>query len=339
MEQVASPTASQAVLGLITGTWVAQAVYVAAKLDIADRLIAGPQTSASLAHAAGAHPRALYRVLRALASVGIFHEDESGQFNLTPLAEPLRSDVPGSVRAFAVMMGSEWVWRSWGGIMHSVRTEEAAFEEAYGESLFQHYAKNPEAARTTMEGLTSRSLPENTAVVQAYDFSDCRVVVDMGGGQGTLLATILAANLHLEGILFEMPHVVGTAQQTFDKTGTRDRSALIGGDFFASAPSGGDLYIMKKVIHDWEDEQACTIIRHCRDVIPAQGRLLLIENIVPHGNDPSFSKLIDLLMMVYPGGRERTEIEYRDLLRSSGFTLNRVIPTTSLVSIIEAIPG
>jgi hypothetical protein len=153
------------------------------------------------------HPRALYRVLRALASLGIFHEDEDGRFSLTPLAEPLRSDVPGSVRAFAVFMGSEWAWRSWGEIMHSVRTEKAAFEHVYGEPLFDHYAKHPDAARITMEGLTSRSVSENKAVVKAYNFSGSGTVVDIGGGQGMLLASILAANPGKTGILFEMSHV------------------------------------------------------------------------------------------------------------------------------------
>jgi len=326
-------------LRLITGSWVAQAIYVAAKLSIADRLVAGPQSAATLADLTGTHPRALYRVLRALASVGVFHEDDEGRFKLTPLAEPLRSDVPGSVRAFAVMMGSEWVWRSWGEVMHSVHTEKAAFEQVYGEPLFEYYAKNPDAARTTMEGLTSRSVPENAAVVDAYDFIRLGTVVDIGGGQGTLLASILTANPQLRGILFEMPHVIAAAQQTFKNAGSARRCELVSGDFFASAPPRGDLYILKKVIHDWEDEQARIIIGHCRSVIPDQGRLLLIENVVPQGNEPSFSKLIDLLMMVYPGGRERTEAEYRKLLGSVGFTLNRVIPTTSLVSIIEALPS
>jgi hypothetical protein len=329
---------AQALLRMISATWIAQAIYVAAKLAIPDLLISGPQSPGSLAERTGAHPRALYRLLRALASVGIFTEENDGRFGLTPLAELLRSDAPDSLRPFAIMMGSEWAWRSWGEIMYSVRTEKPAFEQVYGSPLFEYYAKNPEAARIFSEGLTSRSRPENAAVVAAYDFSGARTVVDVAGGQGSLLAAILAANPNARGVLFDLPHVIAMARQTFEKTGVAERCELVSGDFFAAVPAGGDIYMLKKVIHDWDDAQAPAILRTCRAAIPAHGRLLLIEPVIPAGNEPSFGKLLDLLMLVYPGGRERTEAEHRDLLAAAGFRLERVMPTASTVSIVKAKP-
>ena len=338
-EPAAGASPHQALLRLITGSWVAQAIHVAATLRIADLLRDGPQAPSALAEATGVHPRALYRVLRALASVGIFAEDEQGRFSLTPLAEPLRSDVPGSVRAFSVMQGSEWAWRSWGEIMHSVRTGEPAFEHVYGMPLFDYYAANPEAGRVGAEGLTSRSEAENARIVSAYDFSGVGTVVDVGGGQGTLLAAILAANAKARGILFEKPHVIAMAQPILDGAGLNGRCALVEGDFFASVPSGGNVYLLKKVIHDWDDAEARSILSRCRAAMSGGGVLLLIELVIPPGNEPSFGKLLDLHMLVSPGGRERTRAEYRDLLASAGFALGRLIPTASPVSIMEAVPA
>jgi hypothetical protein len=278
-------------------------------------------------------------VLRALASVGIFSEDEEGRFSLTPLAEPLRSDVPGSVRPFSVMQGSEWAWRSWGEIMHSVRTEEPAFELVFGMPLFDYYAANPEAGRVGAEGLTSRSESEDARIVSAYDFSRVKTVVDVGGGRGTLLASILTANPQARGILFEKPHVVALAQPLFQASELNDRCEFVAGNFFASVPVGGDVYLLKKVIHDWDDDEARSILSVCRAAIPDDIPLLLIELVIPLGNEPSFGKLLDLHMLVSPGGLERTQVEYRDLLASAGFNLERIIPTASPVSVMEALPA
>jgi len=323
---------------MISGSWVAQAIFVVAKLGIADLVRNEPKSPEALAEATGVHPRALHRVLRALASVGIFTADDNGRFRLTPLAEPLRSDWPDSIRPFAIMAGSEWIWRSWGEIMHSVRTEKPAFDQVYGAPLFEHYSKHPDEARIFVEGLTSRSRPENAAVVSTYDFSQVETVVDVAGGQGSLLASILAANPNTRGVLFEMPHVIPMSRSTFEQAGVAKRCTFVEGNFFESAPAGGDIYILKKVIHDWHDEEAHTILRTVRSAIPSHGRLLLIELVIPAGNEPSFGKLLDLLMLVYPGGRERTEAEHRNLLASAGFSLTRMIPTATTVSIIEAAP-
>jgi hypothetical protein len=324
---------------MITGSWIAQAIYVAAKLGIADLLNDGPQHAEALARAKSMHPRALYRVLRALASVGIFSEDDQGRFGLTGLAEPLRSDASDSLRAFAIMQGSEWVWRSWGEIMHSVRTEKSPFEHVFGMPLFDYYAANPEAGRISAEGLTSRSKPDNTAVGSAYEFSNAQKVVDVGGGQGTLLASILAANSHLRGALLEKPHVIPMARAVLEQAGVAARCELVSGNFFTSVPAGGDVYILKKVIHDWNDDQARTILRVCRQSMRPKARLLLMELVVLPGNQHSHAKLLDLLMLVYAGGRERTEPEYRTLLASAGFSLDRVIATSGPVSILEALPA
>jgi hypothetical protein len=337
-DAAAQPSPPQALLRMVTGPWVAQAIYAAAKLGIADLLRDGPQPCAGLAQATRSDTRSLYRVLRALASQGVFAEEGERDFRLTPLAECLRSDVPGSLRAFAIMMGEQWVWRSWGEILHSVRTGQPAFEHVFGQPLFDYYATHPEAGRVSSEGLTSRSAPENGAVVAAYDFSSARTLVDVGGGQGSLLAAILAANPDLRGVLFDMPHVIEMTRPILGELVHAGRCELQAGDFFSALPEGGDIYVMKKVIHDWDDEHARTILRSCRAAIPDTGRLLLVELVVPLGNEPSFSKLLDLLMMVYPGGMERTEPEHRSLLGSAGFELLRIIPTASTVSIIEAVP-
>jgi hypothetical protein len=323
---------------MIAGAWVSQAIFVAARLGIADLVKDGPKSAAELAAATGSHEQALYRILRALASVGIFSEGEDNRFSLTPLAEPLRGDVKGSVRAFAIMQGEQWIWRSWGEILHSVRTGQPAFLQIYGMPLFEYYAQNPEAAGLSAEGHTSRSDPENAAMVATYDSSGINTLVDVGGGQGSLLASILKANPRLSGMLYEKPHMTEMAAPLFEKAGLAERCEIVAGDFFVSVPKGGDAYMMKKCIHDWDDDQSRQILSNVRAAIPAHGRLLLMEAVVPTGNSPSFSKLIDLLMLVYAGGRERTESEYRDLLAAAGFKLNRVIPTACPVSIVEAVP-
>lgn len=333
------PAPAQALLRMISGSWIAQAIFVAAKLGIADLLASGPKSAETLAEATGVHPRALHRILRALASVGVFAADDEGRFCITPLAQPLQSDWPDSIRPFAIMAGSEWIWRSWGEIMHSVRTEKPAFDHVYGAPLFEYYSKHPETARIFVEGLTSRSRPENGAVVSAYDFPQAGTIVDIGGGQGSLLASILSSNPAARGVLFEMPHVLPMARPIFEQAGIAERCTFVGGDFFESVPSDGDVYILKKVIHDWHDEEAQSILQTVRAAIPSHGRLLLIELVIPPGNEPSFGKLLDLLMLVYPGGRERTEAEHRSLLASAGFTLTRVLPTASTVSIVEAVPA
>ena len=322
----------------LTGTWVAQSISVVAKLGTADALADGPKGVDELAVAANAHAPSLYRLLRALASVGIFAEDEDGRFRLTPLAEPLRSDAPGSVRSFAMMLGAEWNWQPWGHLLHSVTTGQAAFEHAYGTSIFQYMADRPEAAAIFDAAMTGRSSQDANAVTAAYDFSPFRTIVDVGGGRGTLLAAILRANPGVRGILFEQAHVIPGARQYLDGAGLGQRCELVAGDFFESVVAGGDAYVLKWIVHDWDDEHAVRILERCRRAMSGAGRLLLVETVIPPGNDPSSGKLADLAMMVWTGGKERTEAEYRSLLAAAGFELTRVVPTPSSLSVIEGVP-
>jgi hypothetical protein len=326
-------------LGLISSFWISQAIYVAAKLGIADLLQGGPKSAAVLAEQAQAHETSLYRLLRALASRAIFFEDTERRFALSPAAEWLRSDNPGSLRPYAIMMGEKWVWCSVGEMLHSVRTGQSGFEHVFGARTFDYYAQHPHAARFAVEGMTSRSAAENAAIVGAYDFSDASTVIDVAGGQGSLLSSILAANSNLRGTLFDMRHVVDTAGPLIERSGLQGRCRLAAGNFFDFVPADADIYMLKKVIHDWEDGDAISILGNCRRAIPRTGRLLLVELIVPAPNAPSFAKMLDLLMLCYAGGRERTEDEYRELLASAGFRLRRVISTVSTVSIIEAVPA
>jgi O-methyltransferase domain/Dimerisation domain len=329
---------SAALLRLAAGSWLSQAIYVVAKLGIADLLAAGPASSTKLAEATGTHAGALYRILRALASVGVFAEDNDRCFRLTPAAGHLCSQTPGSLRAFAVMLGEQEHWRPWGEILHSVRTGQPAFDHVFGVSRFEYFADHPDDARTFSDAMTSRASEENDAIIAAYDFSAFESVTDVGGGQGSLLAAILRATSRTRCVLFDLPHVVATAKEAADRGERPVSYEFIGGSFFDPLPVGGGAFVLKKVVWDWDDERAIAILTNCRAAMPSSGRLLVIEPIVPTGNLPSFNKLLDLLLLVWtPGGRVRTEVEHRALLSASKLAMARVIPTGSSLSIIEAI--
>lgn len=320
--------------GLITGYWTTQAVYVAAKLGVADRLVSGPRTADDLAQEVNVHGPSLYRLLRALASLGLFAADETGRFRLTPLGESLRSDVPGSQRALAIMSGKEQ-YHAWGSLLYSVQTGKTAFDKLYGMPVFEFLSRNEEQAKVfdaAMVGIHGR---ETAAMTDAYDFSGVTVLADIGGGNGSLLISVLKKHPTMRGILYDLPGVVGRAKANFQTAGVADRCQAIGGDFFASVPAGADAYLMRHIIHDWDDERATTILRNVHRVLPANGRLLVIEGIIPSGNDPSFGKLLDLTMLVIPGGKERTKEEYRELFSGAGFDLTRIVPTNAEVSVIE----
>jgi hypothetical protein len=323
-----------ALLQMMSGFWVSQSIYVAARLGIADLLQDGAKTGDELARETGAHGQALYRVLRALAGLGIFAEDENRRFSLTPLAEPLRSG-PNSLRAMAIHMAEDASWAAWGKLLESVRTGEAGFKLAHGEEVFPYYAAHTESMEPFNEAMTNFSEAVIQSIVPAYDFASIKKLVDVGGGHGSLLAAILKANPNLQGVLFDLPPAVEGARKRVEAEGVRDRAECVAGDFFESVPAGGDAYLMKLIIHDWDDERAIRILKNCHSAMADGGKLLLIEAVVPAGNEPSFSKGMDLQMLIMTGGRERTEAEYRDLFAAGGFTLTRVIPTESPLSIIE----
>nr|AHE14572.1 N-methyltransferase MarM [uncultured bacterium] len=336
---------SVALMQMITGSLVGQAIHVAAKLGVADALKDGPKGREALAKDVGADPEALYRVLRALASFGIFAEDGEGRFALTPLAECLRSDVPGSMRAFATVFGEPWRWRTLGEIVHSVRTGQPAFDKLHGMNLFEYLTRNPEDARLFGEAMTSFSRREFTgasigeidAVLQAYDFSAFRRVVDVAGGHGSFIAAALKANPGLGGVLFDVPPVIEDARKYLVAEGLVERCEAVGGSFFDGVPAGGDVYVMKRVIHDWDDARAAAILTQCRRAMAPGGRVALVEMVIPAGNTPFFGKIVDLEMLLI-GGRERTASEYRALLASAGFELTRIVPTQSPLSIVEGVP-
>jgi len=333
-----NPPPAAAVLHLIMGFRTTQLIYAAAKLGIADLLKDGPQDASAIASAVGAHPRALYRLLRALASLGIFAETTDGRFQLTAFAQTLRSDVPGSLRGLALLFGDEWLWQAYGRTLHSVTTGLPAFDLVHGQALFEYLHRRPEAASIFDQAMTANSEQESTAVLAAYDFSDAVNLVDVGGGQGALLAAILKAYPQAYGVLLDQGSVIDRARSVIDYAGVADRCAMMPGNFFEAVPDGGDLYVLKSILHDWDDRQSMTILKNCREVMRRGSRLLVIERVVPEGNEPSEAKLFDINMLVVTGGLERTEREYQKIFEAAGFELTRIIPTKAPVSIVEGVP-
>ncbi len=319
---------------MITGYWISQAIYAAAKFSIADHLKDGPRSVEELAEATSTNADALYRLLRALASVGIFAEVESRRFELTPLAEPLQSDVAGSKRALALMSGDEQ-FRAWAEIDYSIQTGGTAFEKVFGKPIFDYLGDHPDKARifdAAMVGIHGR---ESNAVLDAYDFSGIGIVADIGGGNGSQMIDLLTKHTEMKGILFDLPHVIERAKDRIESAGLADRCELVEGSFFEAVPQGADAYMMRHIIHDWDDDQLQTILGNCHTAMSSDSKLLVVESVIPLGNDPFGGKFLDLVMLLIPGGKERTEDEYRTLFGKAGFELTRVVPTGTEVSIIE----
>jgi len=324
-------------LQLIIGKWVTQAIYTAAELAIADRLKDGPRASAEVARDCGANEDATYRLMRALANVGVLEEREGRAFALTPMGECLRSDAPFSLRGYARFVGYEPSWKAWGEMVHSVRTGEAGFERVYGENLFDWFGKHPDESAVFDEAMTAFSSTAAAAVAEAFDFSSIAILADVGGGRGSLLATILDRNPKLKGVLFDLPHVVPGAPPLLRERGVADRVRVESGSFLERAPAGADAIIMKHIIHDWHDADSVRILQTCHRALSKGGRVLVVEAIVPPPGQPGLAKLIDLEMLALtPRGRERTEQEFAQLFAAAGFRLTRVVPTASTVSILEA---
>jgi hypothetical protein len=324
---------------LIVGYRLSQALHVAARLGLADLLNNGPMSVDELARAVGAHAESLYRLMRLLASEGVFAESEPRRFRLTPQAGLLRSDVPGSLRTRAIYDCDEAYWQAWGNLMHSVTTGEPAFERAHGVPFFEYMKTHADLAANFNTVMTDQNAAAAQAVIEAYDFSEVGTLVDVGGSLGSLLAAILAAYPPLRGILYDQPHVVATARATLEAAGVADRCEVIGGDFFKRVPAGGDVYLLKHILHNWDEPRCAAILKNARDAMPSDGRLLVIETLIPTDDQPSYGKYLDLGMLVLLPGRERTEAEYEKLLEGAGFTLSRVIETRSELSILEAIPA
>lgn len=326
------------VVQMAGGHIIAKAIYVLAELGIADYLKDGARSSDELAQETGMHPPSLYRLMRNMAGFGFFVEEEGKRFSLTALGAALRSDAPGHARSTVRTFAGPVMWEPLGEFLHSVKTGEPAVQKVFGKPIFDYLSDKPEQATLFNETMIGVHGEEPPAVAAAYDFSGIQKLVDVGGGTGNLLTTILLANPELKGTLYDLPHVAAEAREQIEKKGLSDRCEVVEGNFFESIPGGADAYLMSHIIHDWSEEQCRQILGNCRKAMGGQGRLLLVEMVIPTGNDFHPGKLLDLIMLTIPGGKERTEQEYADLFTKAGFELTRVVPTRSPVSVIEAKP-
>ena len=326
-----------ALLQMSSGYWISQSLYAAAKLGIADLLKNGAKNCEELASVTNTNARALYRLMRGLASVKVFAEQEPGYFILTPIAEGLCSDISGSMRDSILLGGGEY-YRAWGNLLYSLRTGNNAFEQEYEMSVFDYYSQNRESGAIFNRAMKNISQAINPAIVGGYNFSSITKLVDVGGGNGSLIAAILKANPNLQGILFDQKSAISSAKSILKAEIKSNRCEMVAGDFFESIPSGADAYLFKYVLHNWNDEQAIAILRNCYSAMSENGKLLVVEQVIPPGNEPFSGKLIDLHMLVTLGGCERTEAEYRSLLKAASFQLTKIVSTHSNVSIIEGIP-
>ena len=322
---------------MATGYWLSQAIYVAAKLGLADLLKDGPKSCSALAVATGADEHSLFRLMRALSSARVFAHLQNDSFALASAGESLQSNVPGSLRAIVMSIG-EIHYQAWGDLLHSIQTDSPAFNNVFGTGLFEYLQRHAEAADTFNRGMTDVSSMLAYAVLMAYDFSQISSIVDIGGGQGKLLRCIVQVNPQIKGTVFDLEPAIEMAKQHLGADGCSGRCSAIAGDFFDSVPEGADAYILSGVIHDWNDDHGTRILKNCRRAMTRNGRLLLVEMVVPDADANSFSKLLDLNMLVMTGGRERTQSEFRTLLAAAGYRLTKMVPTMAPQSVIEAIP-
>jgi predicted O-methyltransferase YrrM len=331
------PAAAQRLIELATAEWVSRAIWAAAELGLADLMAEGPRSAEELARACGAHAGALERLLRALAGAGVFRREADGRYALTPVSEPMRAASPTTLRSLLRYVGGD-NRRAWDDVLHTLMTGRPAFERAFGRPFFDHLQADPEAERLFADAMAERHRALDAAVADAYDFSGARLLVDVGGGHGFLAAAVLHRNPGLRAVLMDRPEVVAGAGPTLKAAGVADRVEVVGGDFFAAVPSGGDVYALGAVLYDWDDEQAVAVLSNCRRAMGADGRLLVAEIVIPPGDEAHYGKVLDLNIMVVFGGRARTEEEHRGLLEAAGLRLLRVIPTAARLSLIEASP-
>ncbi|BBY16474.1 methyltransferase [Mycolicibacterium litorale] len=327
-----------ALLELATGAWTTAALYTAARLGVPDQLAAGPRHAKDVAARIGVDADGVYRLMRALASRGVLTQRADGSFALTRVGDALRSDAEGSLRDMVLFIGHPIRWADWGNLEHSVRTGGTAFSELHGRPFFEYLDTDPEFAAVFNNAMTASSGLADEVALGAYDFTGVRLVVDVGGGHGSVLSTILRSAPEARGVLYDLPAVVAGAGPTFDAAGVADRASATGGSFMDSVPDGGDTYVMKNIIHDWNDDDAVRILRNIRTAITPGGKLLLLEMVLPERANGFIGLLLDLEMLVTAGGRERTRGEYANLLSRTGFRITRVIDTVTPLSIIEADP-
>lgn len=315
-----------------------RALYAAAELRLADHLVGGAMASVDLAGLTSTHPNALHRLLRALAAAGVFTEGSDGRFALTEIGDRLRADHPRSMRAGVLFLAGPQRWEIWSGLMRSLRTGAPAIDRPPGQTIFGHYASNTADTAIANDAMRAFTVLQARAVLAAFDFSKFGMLMDVGGGTGEMLGSVLAATPTLRGILFDLPHVVAGAGPVLERHGVADRCACTQGDFFQAVPSSADAILLKQVVHDWDDDRAVALLKQCRQALPADGTLLILERVMPEHAAPGLVEpfLLDLEMLVGPGGRERTEPEFRTLLAAAGLTITSITPTASPVSVIEA---
>lgn len=334
-DTTAERAAYELILQLRVGWLVSRALHVAAELGVADLLSAGPKGIAELATATDSHPQSLYRLLRMLASYGVFAETTDRRFELTPAAALLRS---GILRD-AARMFSDADWNAAGALLHNIKTGQPAFKHVNGQGFFEFLSTHEESQTRFDRAMASAAEEENLPIANAYDFSKYRRIVDVGGGRGGFLAAILKTYSSPRGVLYDQPQVVEHPDY-LTKAGVRDRCDVVGGaGFFESIPPGADLYVLKRVLHDWPDEVCEGILRRCRDAVAKDGRVVVVDAVIPPGNHPDPIKAVDLLMMILLDGRERTEADFRELFANAGLRLTRIVATPSSLSIVEGEPA
>jgi O-methyltransferase domain len=336
--QTQGPPAHIGMMQLLNGAHVAGAVSCLAQLGIPDLVEAGPRSFDELAVHTGTDPQALYRLMRATACVGVLAEGPEGTFSETPMSAVLRRNAKPSLRALAIMGGREWHGRGWSRLEYCVRTGKQALEQVYGAHIFEYFKQNTEEAQIFNDTMTALSMIDSPAVADAYNFDGIRSIVDVGGGHGLLLATILARNPSMKGTLYEVPHVVEGCRNG-PLMPVMERCTLASGDMFSSVPAGADAYIMKHIIHDWPDDLCVNILAACRKGVNPGGKLLVVDNVIQPGNSFSPGKFLDLQMLIFPGGRERTEKQFHELFTAAGWRLTRIIPTVAADSIVEGVPA
>lgn len=334
----AVPPAMQ-LIQMASAYWVSRIVHAAAELGIADHLADGPLRAVDIARKAELNAPALHRLMRSLAGLGILSEGDDSRFSLTPLGEALKSGraVSGSARAAVLTLASPWFSEAMDHLKESVRSGATAFEKIHGMPVFDFLAKRPEAASQFSETMVGIHGSEPPAVAAAYDFSGLKTIVDVGGATGNMLAEILIRHKSPRGVLADLPHVVKDAPAFLAAKGVSDRVTIAPHNFFDSVPAGGDAYVLSHILHDWSEAQCLTILGHLHRAMTPAARLLIVEMVLPAGNEPHFGKILDMVMLALPGGEERTGEEYRALLAKAGFRLTRIVPTASPVSVIEAV--
>jgi predicted O-methyltransferase YrrM len=322
---------------------LSQILYVTARLGLADLLKEGPKQAEELAVACGTSPTALYRLLRAVVSMGFFGQDDQGRFTVTSSGAYLQADHPVSVRPYILFIAGQTNWQAWGNFRHSINTGEAAFEHIFGMNLFEYATQNPEFGEIFNKGMAGITASMSRDLIATYDFSQFKRVVDVGGGNGSLLAALLTANPNLQGVIFDLPPVAERASKLITEAGLAGRGEVVGGDFFKAVPTGGDAYILKLILHDWDDEKAIHILKSCYQAMDAEAKLLVVDVVLPEqvvANNVHLTKIMfDMQMLTVTGGRERTETEFRQLFEAAGFRLDKVIPLPTRWSIVQGVKG